>query len=198
MRTILDSIVDSSDVAQIHDAVGSAYGLTVQMAHKVQSIRKLILPADLNFVNLVQVVPDMVEEFSSSFQDFKFQVSLPDADIQVYAKDFIVQNLLSELVNNSRKACEKGSELGIVVSKLESPSEASLAVVDVIDNGPGMSQQEMDSVSTVAKDFQQETGGQGLRFCKYTLMALGGDLELHNKPSGGLTARMILPLVQNQ
>ncbi|WP_245953875.1 sensor histidine kinase [Parasphingopyxis lamellibrachiae] len=78
--------------------------------------------------------------------------------------------------------------------------DAGSAIVEVVDDGPGMS--ELDLVRAFEPFYRAEnsrnrsTGGMGLGLAivHRAVLAHGGVVQLMNRPSGGLCARVSLPL----
>ncbi|HYD26864.1 ATP-binding protein [Brevundimonas sp.] len=74
------------------------------------------------------------------------------------------------------------------------------AVVEVSDHGPGLGESELEAVFEPfhrgERSRSRETGGAGLGLtvARQAARAHGGDVTLTNRPGGGLTARLELPL----
>lgn len=74
------------------------------------------------------------------------------------------------------------------------------AVVEVTDDGPGVEEAELETVFEPfhrgERSRNRETGGAGLGLAvaRQAVRAAGGDVRLFNRPEGGLTARLTLPL----
>jgi signal transduction histidine kinase len=73
-------------------------------------------------------------------------------------------------------------------------------VVDVLDEGPGLSQDELarafEPFYRAERSRNRATGGigLGLAIVKAAATAHGGDVELANRSKAGLRARVLLPL----
>jgi signal transduction histidine kinase len=102
-----------------------------------------------------------------------------------------LRRLLNNLVENGLKY--GGSVQGRV------HVEDRLAVIEIDDDGPGIASHELDRVfepffrSEPSRN--RETGGIGLGLAvvRSVARAHGGDVTLHNRPDGGLRARVELP-----
>ena len=74
------------------------------------------------------------------------------------------------------------------------------AVVEVEDDGPGIDEAELETVFEPfhrgERSRNRETGGAGLGLAvaRQAARASGGDVRLINRPGGGLTARLTLPI----
>ena len=73
-------------------------------------------------------------------------------------------------------------------------------VIDIADNGPGIPDHELDSVLQpfyrLESSRNRHTGGTGLGLAIASQLAvrLQGKLSLSNRPQGGLSAKLQLPL----
>ncbi len=80
--------------------------------------------------------------------------------------------------------------------------ETGLAVVEIEDQGPGLPEAELEAVFEPfhrgERSRNRETGGAGLGLtvARQAARAAGGDVSLRNRPEGGLTARLALPLTR--
>jgi len=76
---------------------------------------------------------------------------------------------------------------------------ANTVTISVLDEGPGIPEADLEHVFQpffrVEGSRSRETGGTGLglAIARQLTLALGGQLTLHNRPTGGLEARLTLP-----
>lgn len=81
-------------------------------------------------------------------------------------------------------------------------AETGSAVVEIEDQGPGLPEAELEAVFEPfhrgERSRNRETGGAGLGLtvARQAARAAGGDVTLRNRPEGGLTARLALPLTR--
>lgn len=86
------------------------------------------------------------------------------------------------------------------VARVRTLAGAGRAEIIVEDDGPGLPETELDSVfepfNRAERSRSRETGGAGLGLtvARQAARAHGGDVTLENRPGGGLTARLTLPL----
>jgi len=77
-------------------------------------------------------------------------------------------------------------------------AEGGQLVLSVLDNGPGIPPDELEAVLKpfyrVESSRNRSTGGTGLglAIAHQLAMAMGAELTLHNRPEGGLEARLAL------
>ena len=85
-----------------------------------------------------------------------------------------------------------------VTLRVQAEGEGGRLVVSVLDNGPGIPPDELDAVLKpfyrVESSRNRSTGGTGLglAIAHQLAMAMGAELTLHNRPEGGLEARLAL------
>jgi len=103
-----------------------------------------------------------------------------------------IKALVSNLVVNAVKYAG-GADLSLAVIE-------DHAVLDVRDHGPGIPQEDLDHVFEPffrgERSRNRDTGGVGLGLpsARAVARAHGGDVELANRPEGGLTATLRLPV----
>lgn len=85
-------------------------------------------------------------------------------------------------------------------ARVRAASEGAFAVITVADDGPGLSDDELERVFEPfhrgERSRSRETGGAGLGLAvaRQAARAAGGDVTLTNRVGGGLEARLTLPL----
>jgi two-component system OmpR family sensor kinase len=100
--------------------------------------------------------------------------------------------MLSNLVGNAVKYA--GS------AEVALHSDGAQAVIEVRDNGPGIAAEDLDRVFEPffrgERSRNRDTGGIGLGLASVRAVARahGGDVEVENRPEGGLMARVVLPV----
>ena len=109
------------------------------------------------------------------------------------------QALKRILVNLIDNALAFGGAAEIQVRRDDAQDPAPRLTIAVLDRGPGIPE---DQLGEVFKPFHRletsrnrETGGTGLglAIAQQLATAMGGHLSLHNRPGGGLEARLSLP-----
>jgi signal transduction histidine kinase len=113
----------------------------------------------------------------------------------IMADDFRILQVLENLVGNAIKFGPAGSLITV-----RTRSEPETVVCEVIDNGPGLPEEEMGKLfleySTLSN---RPTGGEkstglGLSICKELVALHGGEIGARNNPGGGSTFWFRLPL----
>jgi len=111
-----------------------------------------------------------------------------------------LDRVLVNLVANARDALPDGGrvEIRVRVEEAASPAEPGWAVVEVVDNGIGMSPALLEHVlepSFTTKE-KGEGSGIGLPSAETIVRSAGGVLELDSEPGAGTTARVRLPITR--
>ena len=139
-------------------------------------------------------------EVSSLVETVMDEASLTGANAAVESAERVVidgdplalKRLFVNLVDNALKF---GSSARARVT-----TEGDLAVIEVEDDGPGVPESEIERIfepfHRVEVSRSRATGGIGLGLSVVRAVARGhgGDVVLSNRPAGGLSARVTLPL----
>jgi two-component system OmpR family sensor kinase len=143
-------------------------------------------------VDLTILVLSLADDFCDAGQDVQVLGSEP---ITTEGDPLLLKRLVSNLIEN---ALRYGSRAALTTCK-----EADRAIIDVADDGPGMSPE------LIARAFEpffrgepsrnRRTGGTGLglSIAQSIAAAHGGSVHLENMPKGGLRARVILPQLRS-
>jgi two-component system sensor histidine kinase TctE len=106
-----------------------------------------------------------------------------------------LREMLRNLVDNALRYAPDGT-----VDIQATPVAGFRVALTVSDRGPGISDDEKEAVQqrfTRGRAGQSQSGsGLGLAIVRSVALAHGGSLWLHDRPGGGLSARVILPLAQ--
>jgi signal transduction histidine kinase len=106
-----------------------------------------------------------------------------------------IEQILDNLLGNALKYCPSGSSVFIRSSIL-----GREALVEVVDNGPGIPLEEQKKLFTffgrgsTKSPHGEKAVGLGLAICKRIAEAHGGTISLESQPGKGTTARLMLPL----
>jgi signal transduction histidine kinase len=162
--------------------------MEAMIAATMAFVRDTTRPAERTKLELASLLESIIDEAAETGG----QASVERGEKIIIDGDPIaLRRLLNNLVENGLKY--GGSIQGRV------HVEGRLAVVEIDDNGPGINPAELDRVfepffrSEPSRN--RETGGIGLGLAvvRSVARAHGGDATLHNRPEGGLRARVELP-----
>ena len=152
-------------------------------------VRDATQNGDRTRLELSSLVQSLVDDMT----DTGAQVVLQQADKIIIDGDPVaLKRLFSNLLENAVKYGKR--------ARVRIIAEAGSAVVEIDDDGPGVPVAELDRVFEPfyrrEPSRNRDTGGIGLGLAVVRTIARGhgGDAELSNRPEGGLTARVTLPL----
>lgn len=148
-------------------------------------------------VVLNRVIQMISDSYQHQFQQkgIKLKVQVPKTPLSIDGDKLLITQVISNLLSNSFKFCEPGSEIQIMLST----KRESHIWISVSDNGPGITQEIIENifsndVVTTSKGTQNESGtGFGLPFCYDIVKAHRGNLVLHSHPGEGTKIDIILP-----
>jgi signal transduction histidine kinase len=137
---------------------------------------------------------DLAQDCAAGFSETGAAVTFANGDaLPVEADPAALRRALANLIANAVK-------FG-AAARVKALSEDRRAVIVVEDDGPGLAESELEAVfepfHRAERSRSRETGGAGLGLtvARQAARASGGDVTLTNRPGGGLTARLTLPLV---
>ena len=109
------------------------------------------------------------------------------APVEVVADGGRIKQVLLNLVHNAIQASPPGAQVKIVVRK-----EGGDAIVEVIDEGPGIPPEEMEKIFCPFYTTKHQGTGLGLAISRKIVIAHGGRLEVDSTPGQGSTFRLRL------
>ncbi len=146
---------------------------------------------ELALEDLNAIVAEVVEAEQKHHRSitFKENPSIHDVPVSMVAIKRVVTNMIENAIRYSQGDIEVETRLS---------SNKKFAMVVVNDQGPGIPESELE---TVFEPFKQgdaargsEGSGLGLAIIKRIVDMHGGKVQLLNRPEGGLSAQIYLPL----
>ncbi len=140
-------------------------------------------------LELSSLVESILDEAAETGSD---ATALPSDRLVVEGDPVALRRLIGNLVENALKYGQRVRGRVFV--------EEGCAVIEIEDDGPGVPAQEIERLFEPfyrgEPSRSRETGGAGLGLAVVRSIARGhgGDVTLHNRAGGGLTARVSLPL----
>jgi signal transduction histidine kinase len=119
----------------------------------------------------------------------------PATPIQFWFDRSKVEQILDNLIGNALKYCPGGSTVNI-----RTTTQGREALVEVVDNGPGIPLDEQARLFTffgrgsTKSPHGEKAIGLGLAICKRIAEAHGGRIVLESEPGKGTAARLTIPL----
>jgi signal transduction histidine kinase len=152
----------------------------------VQDATRQVERTKLEVSSLVETVMDEAAETGADAAVERADRAVVDGD------PIALKRLVTNLVDNALKFGSRAR--GRVFA------EAGMAIVEVDDDGPGVPEGEIERAfepfHRLEGSRSRETGGAGLGLAVVRAIARGhgGEVTLHNRPEGGLRARVAIPL----
>lgn len=163
--------------------------MEAMVASTLSFVRDVGLPRDRRKLEVASLVETVMDEAALTGADAAVEMS---DRVVVDGDPLALKRLVANLVDNALKY---GASAHARVY-----SDGGMAVILVEDNGPGMPESEIERVfepfHRLESSRSRETGGIGLGLAVVRAVARshGGDVVLSNRPRGGLSARVTLPL----
>jgi len=148
--------------------------------------------AGARHVRLSAFIDDLVERWRDTHPDIEIttRVDLASSDMHIVAEATIEQAIQNVLDNAAHAAAASGDRrVDLVVE-----CHATTLQISVRDTGPGLEPGLRDELGFKIHSTKERGLGIGLLLSRAALHRLGGQLEIENRDSGGVEARIRLPL----
>jgi len=155
-------------------------------------------------VNLTRILNDLVlfQTEAQRGRDIEFRLLLDPSIPPIRGDEHLLTRLLLNLVKN---AAEAVSNHGMVEIRSRIGSELHLTrpgerpvpfvVIDVIDNGKGISEEELEQIFTPFFTSKTQGSGLGLAICQKIISEHAGFMKVTSQPGHGSTFSVSLPFL---
>jgi two-component system OmpR family sensor kinase len=150
------------------------------------------LPLDPTHLDLVTLAHDAVLDASATHPSREIRTET-DGPVIVEGHEAALRQVIANLLTNALAHTRSNHPVTLRVTQ-----RASLAVLEVADNGPGMNPD--DAARAFDRFWRGEASrsrpgtGLGLPIVAAIVSAHGGDLEMHTGPNQGTTVRVVVPV----
>jgi len=158
-------------------------------------------PLDMGLVDLLSLAADAVQDARIVSPDRQIDLSVaPGAAFLVEGDDARLRQVIGNLVTNARVHTPPEASIRVSIASGTLETGAPAVVLDVIDNGPGMSAEQARHVFERFYRADQARGrtsggtGLGLAIVAGLVEAHGGEVSLLTAPGQGADFRVKLPL----
>jgi len=199
LEGIMDGIYTPNEVN-----IAQALEETYLLERLVEDLRLLTLAEthqlrfefkDTNLVELVKKTISLFEPQASS-KSVKLSLNAPDPEILVSIDPQRMEQVIGNLIGNSLRYISKNGKITLDLARVDNN-----AVVQVIDNGPGVPEEEISSIfdrfwrGEKSRARVHGGAGLGLAISKQLVESQGGTIKAANQPEGGLAITITLPCV---
>ena len=187
----------AGDDSKLDDLLGAASQQALRAGQIIRRLRTFVSRGTVQeeWTAIGELISDSVALALASRgrNDVDLRVDAKDPDLLVYADRVQIQQVLVNLLRNAAEALdEMGGERREIVVTADSDPDDGRVIVSVRDNGPGLSQDMLESLFTPFVSGKEGGMGVGLSICKRIVEAHGGSLTAENNQQGGATFRFTL------
>lgn len=139
-------------------------------------------------VAAADLLEGLVADWSALHMDVPLAATYPELGAARVPAEPALRQALWSLLENAGEVSRGGIEM---VARVEDEQ----LVVDVLDQGPGFTPQQLRRLGQIARSRKGAGHGLGLFLAANVARRLGGALNASNRPSGGASVCLALPLV---
>jgi two-component system sensor histidine kinase KdpD len=140
-----------------------------------------------------EIIGTVLTRFGKRIKDREVKVTLPPGIPLIYCDAVMIEQVLSNLLENALRYTPAGSPLEIAAEMSPDGVEISLA-----DRGPGIPEGFENRLFEKFYRLRDETAqsgvGLGLPICRAIVAVHGGSIRVHNRADGGAIFTFMLPL----
>ncbi|MEM9554279.1 MAG: response regulator [Acidobacteriota bacterium] len=192
IRLQLQLLEPEIDIAPVLEAVESAADLG----------RRLLLFARkdagaVSRLDLVAMVTGIRPILDRQLKAHDQRLDLPRAPLWIVANEVSMQQLLLNLVSNAAEASEPGRPVTLRVRR-GAARRRGHAVIEVEDRGAGIAPEIRQQIFEPFFTTRRHGTGLGLATVYGVVRRAGGSIEIHDRPGGGTTFRVLIPLAPDE
>lgn len=124
----------------------------------------------------------------------RLEVQMGDEPLLVYADSEQLNQVFVNLLLNAAEAMPAG---GLVTVRLTGSEDCSVARVEILDTGPGISPEIQGRLFEPFATTKERGTGLGLAICRRIVRDHAGQIQADNRPDGGALFRVELPLTDS-
>jgi two-component system, OmpR family, sensor histidine kinase BaeS len=200
LRGEIEALLDGIR-ATTPDAIRSLHTEALRLHRLVEDIYQLALSdrGTLTYhkeeLDLAGVLRNSIAPYRAEFARKGIRISTEESEVSVFADRERLQQLFTNLLDNSLKYTDTGGELAISLA-----CSNSRAIIEFQDSAPCVPEDELDRLFDrlyrVEESRNRSSGGAGLglAICKNIVEAHDGTITADPSPSGGVLIRVDLPV----
>jgi heavy metal sensor kinase len=200
LRAVGEAALGAGDAKTLREALASMLEETRRLSDLVDALLLLaradaggVVPC-VEPVELASLVGEVRETLLVLAEEKRQRIDLTAPPLALRADRELLRLALMNLVHNAIRYSPEGGAIGLRVGR-----RASNAVVEVIDQGPGIAAEHQQKVFErfyrVDKARARASGGAGLglAIARWAVERQGGRIELESQPGQGSLFRLVLP-----
>lgn len=187
LRLRVELMDDESQIVKFNKDLDD---LEMMVKGALQTVKDTHIHENIEAIDMNQLLSDMAEDYNL----LEPHVTIEGKCRLLYrGKPLALKRCIANLIDNAIKYGDQARV--IVMDDLEKNSKTNMLYIYVIDEGPGLPEHQLEKVfEPYYRLAQDNTGnGLGLGIARSIARAHGGDLELENRPQGGLQVILSLP-----
>ncbi|MFT4171625.1 MAG: PAS domain S-box protein [Rhodocyclaceae bacterium] len=178
-------------------AMEKANAQAARAGHIIRRVRDFVRKSEprRSGVDLAEVVEDAlgIAEIEAQRLGVRIVTRIASNLPRVYADRIMVEQVLLNLIKNAAEA-EEGQSPERKVVTVETHQSNDMIEVSVIDNGYGVSPENLEKLFSAFFSTKSEGMGMGLNICRSIIEFHNGRLWVDPNPTGGSIFRFTLPL----
>jgi signal transduction histidine kinase len=157
-----------------------------------QSIRNASNQPARSRVVVNDLVSTVLKDFEDTFAESVERRTQLEPDLAVWGSSAQIESVIRHVLRNAFEAQPGG---GLVMVWTRTDAKSGEAIIEIEDNGPGMSAETLEKCGRPFYTTKQGRGGSGLGLWISTqiLRRIGGKLEIQSEEGKGSTVRIVLP-----
>lgn len=204
LRAQAEVALDETDPKRLHERLGRIH---LNATHASQLINQLLMDATITHrlgkgarapVGVAETINETRRRIGPlEAQRLRIEIAPQVRRARIAGDRVALREMLRNLVDNALRYAPEGT-----VEIQATPVAGYRVALTVSDRGPGIADDEKDAVQqrfTRGRTGESQPGsGLGLAIVRSVAVAHGGSLWLQDRPGGGLSARVILPLARQR
>ena len=192
---------DDTDRTAIADILSGIVAQSRRAADVLSRLRHWTKKSDAAFTNqslneCILNVTSLLKQDANRLE-IELAVRLDPANPSVLGDAVEIEQVIFNLARNAMEALEHHANPNRRI-QIKSMTSGQEAVLDVIDNGPGIPSAMRDRLFEPFATGKQDGMGLGLVLCERIVERFGGRIDIDDAESGGVRARVFLPLTSDR
>lgn len=177
------------ELTDVRDAVDTVARRSDSLMHFVQSYRRLtrLPPPEKEQLNIKKTFADVIKLASVDWHEKKIEIEhdVSTDGLEIFADREMLEQMLINLMKNAEQALEGTDDAKVkLAAKL---SKRGRIVMEVADNGPGISDDLAAKIFVPFYTTKRDGSGVGLALTRQVMIAHGGSVSVSKTNGGGAT-----------